>query len=145
MESNAARHLPTTVTGIEITRIDGDENEAGRDDRIFRALGDRYSEAIIVLTIAAPRTALELIQIVSFPTAACYRRLAALCNAGLLKVEGFADGPRGKITRIYRSCVKRLTYDISEHGAVLVVQFVGGERKRFAVSPGRPAPVPETA
>ena len=59
-----------------------------KDSVIFDLLGDGYAEAIIVATIPAPRSALDLVQSLGIPTAACYRRLAELCDIGLLAVEG---------------------------------------------------------
>jgi hypothetical protein len=107
------------------------------DELTSGLLGDRYAEGILVATIAAPRTALELVHRLKIPTAACYRRLAALCDAGLLAVEGCREGPRGRTTKVYRALVRRITYDLSEGGTLLVIQFTDGERRRIAVPSAR--------
>src|SRR3989304_5078294 len=92
MEANPPRTAPPVTVTMQPTSFPVAPTTPDKDSVIFDLLGDGYAEAIIVATIPAPRSALDLVQSLGIPTAACYRRLAELCDIGLLAVEGFGHG-----------------------------------------------------
>ncbi|MBU0684718.1 MAG: winged helix-turn-helix domain-containing protein [Thermoplasmatota archaeon] len=72
---------------------------------MFRLLLDEYSSQIIELTQPKALNAVDLSGMLGIPIAACYRRIRALRDAGILKEEGRAVSIGGKLVATYRSSV----------------------------------------
>jgi DNA-binding Lrp family transcriptional regulator len=72
---------------------------------MFRLLLDEYSSQIIELTQPKALNAVDLSCMLGIPIAACYRRIRALKDAGILKEEGRAVSVGGKLVATYRSSV----------------------------------------
>lgn len=73
---------------------------------IFRLMLDEYSSKIISLTSEEPLNAVDLSNALGIPIAACYRRIRALKEAGVLKEEGRVVSVGGKLVATYRSSVE---------------------------------------
>ncbi len=73
----------------------------------FRLLLDEYSSQILQLTGPHALNAVELSHAIGIPIAACYRRIRALKEAGMLREEGRAVSVGGKHVATYRSSVER--------------------------------------
>jgi len=67
---------------------------------------DEYSSRIISLTSEEPLNAVDLSNALGIPIAACYRRIRALKEAGVLKEEGRVVSVGGKLVATYRSSVE---------------------------------------
>jgi DNA-binding Lrp family transcriptional regulator len=72
----------------------------------FRLLLDEYSSKILQLTSPEALNAVELSEALGIPIAACYRRIRALKDAGMLKEEGRVVSIGGKMVATYRSSVQ---------------------------------------
>ena len=72
----------------------------------FRLLLDEYSSKILELTSSQPLNAVELSESLGIPIAACYRRIRALKDAGMLKEEGKVVSIGGKLVATYKSSVQ---------------------------------------
>lgn len=72
----------------------------------FKLLLDEYSSKILELTNSEPLNAVELSEALGIPIAACYRRIRALKDAGMLKEEGRVISIGGKLVATYRSSVQ---------------------------------------
>jgi len=72
----------------------------------FKLLLDEYSSRILLLTNSEPLNAVELSEALGIPIAACYRRIRALKDAGMLKEEGRVISIGGKLVATYRSSVQ---------------------------------------
>ncbi|MGQ9588327.1 MAG: helix-turn-helix domain-containing protein [Thermoplasmata archaeon] len=73
----------------------------------FRLLLDEYSSRILQLTSPQALNAVDLSHALGIPIAACYRRIRALKEAGMLREEGRAVSVGGKLVATYRSSVER--------------------------------------
>ncbi len=73
---------------------------------MFRLMLDEYSSKIISLTSEEPLNAVDLSNALGIPIAACYRRIRALKEAGILKEEGRVVSVGGKLVATYRSSVE---------------------------------------
>lgn len=72
----------------------------------FKLLLDEYSSKILELTNSEPLNAVELSEALGIPIAACYRRIRALKDAGMLREEGRVISIGGKLVATYRSSVQ---------------------------------------
>ncbi len=72
----------------------------------FRMMLDQYSSQILKLTSPQAMNALELSDALGIPIAACYRRIRALKEAGILHEEGKVVSIGGKLVASYRSSVE---------------------------------------
>jgi len=72
----------------------------------FKLLLDEYSSKILQLTNSEPLNAVDLSEALGIPIAACYRRIRALKDAGMLKEEGRVVSIGGKLVATYRSSVQ---------------------------------------
>jgi len=72
----------------------------------FRLLLDEHSSRILELTNKEPLNAVELSEALEIPIAACYRRIRALKDAGMLREEGRVVSIGGKLVATYRSSVQ---------------------------------------
>lgn len=72
----------------------------------FRLLLDEYSSKILELTNAEALNAVDLSEALGIPIAACYRRIRALKDAGMLREEGRVVSIGGKLVATYRSSVQ---------------------------------------
>lgn len=73
---------------------------------VFRLMLDEYSSKIISLTSEDPMNAVDLSNALGIPIAACYRRIRALKEAGILKEEGRVVSVGGKLVATYKSSVE---------------------------------------
>jgi len=72
----------------------------------FKLLLDEYSSKILELTNSQPLNAVDLSEALGIPIAACYRRIRALKDAGMLKEDGRVISIGGKLVATYRSSVQ---------------------------------------
>jgi DNA-binding Lrp family transcriptional regulator len=102
----------------------------------FKLLLDEYSSKILQLTNSQPLNAVELSEALGIPIAACYRRIRALKDAGMLKEEGRVVSIGGKLVAAYRSSVQsaevilqdgRLRVNITANGSSNSEEMVLGE------------------
>ncbi len=93
---------------------------------LFRMMLDEYSVQILELTSPKPMNALELSDALGIPIAACYRRIRALKEAGILKEEGKVQSVGGKMVSLYRSSVEKAEV-VLEDGRLKVLIDVNGE------------------
>ncbi len=72
---------------------------------IFRLMLDEYSSKIISLTSEEPLNAVDLSNALGIPIAACYRRIRALKEAGIIREDGRVVSVGGKLVATYKSSV----------------------------------------
>ncbi len=72
----------------------------------FRLLLDEYSSRILQLTSPHAMNAIDLSEELGIPIAACYRRIRALKDAGIIKEESRVVSVGGKMVSTYRSVVE---------------------------------------
>ena len=72
----------------------------------FRLLLDEYSSKILQLTSPRALNAIELSDELGIPIAACYRRIRALKEAGIIREESRVVSIGGKMVATYRSVVE---------------------------------------
>jgi DNA-binding Lrp family transcriptional regulator len=72
----------------------------------FRLLLDEYSSKILQLTSPRALNAIELSDELGIPIAACYRRIRALKDAGIIQEESRVISIGGKMVATYRSVVE---------------------------------------
>jgi len=93
---------------------------------LFKMMLDEYSAQILQLTSPQPMNALELSDALGIPIAACYRRIRALKEAGILREEGKVQSAGGKMVSLYRSSVEKAEV-ILQDGRLRVLIDVDGE------------------
>jgi predicted ArsR family transcriptional regulator len=92
---------------------------------------DRYSSQIIFATNMRPKSAQGLAQQCGIPIAACYRRIKALEQIGVIEYKERFLNQRGKWVRLYLSNVKGMDV-LFEGGKMLVkVSFKDGRTKNI--------------
>ena len=93
----------------------------------FRMMLDQYSSQILKLTSPQAMNALELSDALGIPIAACYRRIRALKEAGILHEEGKVVSIGGKLVASYRSSVESAEVVLTD-GRLRVVIKTADER-----------------
>lgn len=93
---------------------------------LFKMMLDEYSSQILQLTSPQPMNALELSDALGIPIAACYRRIRALKEAGILREEGKIQSAGGKMVSLYRSSVEKAEV-VLQDGRLRVLIDVDGE------------------
>lgn len=94
----------------------------------FRLLLDEYSSQILQLTFADSLNATQLSEALGIPIAACYRRIRALRDAGLLREEGKAVSIGGKLVATYRNAVDKAEVLLQDGRLTVVIKASGGDR-----------------
>jgi len=87
----------------------------------FRLLLDEYSSKILQLTSPQAMNAIQLSDELGIPIAACYRRIRALKDAGVLREESRVVSIGGKMVATYRSVVE--SAEVMLHDGRLTVQI----------------------
>lgn len=96
-----------------------------------RLITDEYSAKILVATYKKAKSAIELSREYGIPIAACYRRIHALENAGLLSCVERALTQKGKRISLYMSQLRN-AYIFFENGKLRVrFQLASGVTKDF--------------
>jgi len=96
-----------------------------------RLVTDEYSAKILVATFKKPKSAIDLSREYGIPIAACYRRIHALEQAGLLACVERALTRKGKRISLYQSQLRN-AYIFFENGTLRVrFQFSTGVTKDF--------------
>jgi len=93
----------------------------------FRMMLDQYSSQILKLTSPQAMNALELSDALGIPIAACYRRIRALKEAGILHEEGKVVSIGGKLVASYRSSVESAEVVLTD-GRLRVIIKTADER-----------------
>jgi len=90
---------------------------------IPKLLADPYAEIILSATYRSPHSALELVRKYSIPTAACYRKIHELEEAGMIKCVDVIKSMKGKRIKRYRANIEG-AYLTFENGSFMVkLQF----------------------
>lgn len=92
---------------------------------VFRLLLDEHSSQILQLTEEKPLNATELSDALRIPIAACYRRIRALKEAGMLKEDGRAVSIGGKLVATYRSSVGKAEVMLQDGRLRVIIQAAG--------------------
>ncbi|MBN1678465.1 MAG: helix-turn-helix transcriptional regulator [Candidatus Thermoplasmatota archaeon] len=100
--------------------------DSGDPFGLFRMILDEYSAQILQLTTPKAMNALELSDALGIPIAACYRRIRALKDVGILKEEGKVQSLGGKMVSLYRSSVEKAEV-VLEDGRLKVLIDVDGQ------------------
>ncbi len=110
-------------------------------------LGDEYALRILQAVTKEPKTAAEIVRIANLPPAACYRRLRALLDSGLIAATGSIPTRSGKPARQFRASVSRVRV-VYDGGRLLVdMDLRNGGTRGFVVTlpeENPPAPPPGT-
>ena len=93
--------MQTLVQGRKIEETD-------RKDAILEILSDKYCRAILVATMDAPKSAMEISAESKIPISTVYRRLQTLHDNKLLGISGSISDD-GKKYFLYRSKVKAIS------------------------------------
>jgi len=94
---------------------------------VFRLMLDEYSSKIISLTSEDALNAVDLSNALGIPIAACYRRIRALKEAGILREEGRVVSVGGKLVATYKSSVESAEL-VLQDGRLRVLINARGQR-----------------
>ncbi|MCJ7489507.1 MAG: winged helix-turn-helix domain-containing protein, partial [Thermoplasmata archaeon] len=87
---------------------------------------DKHTSRILDLTSDRPFNAGELSELVGIPLAACYRRIRALKEAGLLKEDSKVQSEGGKSVSAYKSTMDSAEV-VLEDGRLSIQMSVEGK------------------
>ncbi len=93
---------------------------------MFSLVLDRHTSKILDLTSERPFHAAELSELLNIPLAACYRRIRALKEAGLIKEETKVQSEGGKSVSAYRSTIESAKIALRD-GRLSIQMTVDGE------------------
>lgn len=93
---------------------------------LFNLVLDRHSSMILDLTSDEPLNATELSKRIGIPLAACYRRIRALRDAGLIREDIKTISEGGKSVSSYRSTIERASIVLRD-GRLSINMTVDGE------------------
>ena len=96
---------------------------------MFNLVLDRYTSRILYLTSERALNATELSNEIGIPPAACYRRIRALKQAGLLKEDSKVLSEGGKSVATYKSAVDNAEVMLRD-GRLTVRMMVDGETNK---------------
>ncbi len=99
-------------------------------EKIVKVLTDGYAIKILVATNKEGKSAIELSQELDVPIAACYRRLHALEEVGLIDSQEKIT-PKGKKMRYYRSKVKKANIRIEDNNLIIELSYLNGTVKKY--------------
>jgi len=99
-------------------------------EKIVKVLTDGYAIKILVATTKEGKSAIELSQELDVPIAACYRRLHALEEVGLVDSQEKIT-PKGKKMRLYRSKVKKADIKIEDNVLIIELAYINGNVKKY--------------
>ncbi len=99
-------------------------------EKIVKVLTDGYAIKILVATNKEGKSAIELSQELDVPIAACYRRLHALEEVGLVDSQERVT-PKGKKMRYYKSKVKKANIRIEDNVLVIELAYLNGNVKKY--------------
>ncbi len=94
----------------------------------FRLLLDEYSSQILELTFSNSLNATQLSEALGIPIAACYRRIRALRDAGLIREEGRAVSIGGKLVATYRNAVDKAEVMLQDGRLTVVIKASGNDK-----------------
>ncbi|MFH0816563.1 MAG: helix-turn-helix domain-containing protein [Methanobacteriota archaeon] len=105
-------------------------------DEAAKLVTDRYSSQIIFATSMRPKSAQGLSQQCGIPIAACYRRIKALEEIGVIEYKERFLNPRGKWIRLYLSNVKGMEVSFDGGKMLVKVSFKDGRTKKIGAGAG---------
>ncbi len=91
----------------------------------FRLLLDEYSSKIVQLTSPRALNAIQLSDELGIPIAACYRRIRALKDAGVLREESRVISIGGKMVATYRSVVESAEVMLQDGRLKVLIKAAG--------------------
>ncbi|RLF49355.1 MAG: ArsR family transcriptional regulator [Thermoplasmata archaeon] len=106
-------------------------------EELVQLLTDEYGAKILVATYRSPKSALELSQKLGIPIAACYRRIHALENVGLLECVGVERGLKGKKIKLYKSKIKQVMIYFERGNMRVKLVYENGEIKNIVYPRGQ--------
>ena len=93
---------------------------------LFNLVLDKHTSRILDLTSENPMNATELSRIIGIPLAACYRRIRALREAGLIREDAKTISEGGKSVYSYRATIERAKVVLRD-GRLSISMTVDGE------------------
>jgi len=93
---------------------------------MFSLVLDKHTSEILHLTSETPLNATELSRLIGIPLAACYRRIRALREAGLLREDAKTMSEGGKSVSSYKSTVESAEV-VLHNGRLRIQMTVDGE------------------
>ncbi len=96
---------------------------------MFSLVLDKYTSRILYLTSEKALNATELSHAIGIPPAACYRRIRALKEAGLLREDSKVLSEGGKSVAAYKSVVDNAEVVLRD-GRLRIQMMVDGEASR---------------
>jgi DNA-binding Lrp family transcriptional regulator len=97
----------------------------------FRLLLDEYSSRILQLTSPRALNAIQLSDELGIPIAACYRRIRALKDAGILREESKVVSIGGKMVATYRSVVESAEVMLQDGRLRVQIKTDGSPERSF--------------
>ena len=93
---------------------------------LFNLVLDKHTSRILDLTSNGPMNAIELSRVIGIPLAACYRRIRALREAGLLREDAKTISEGGKTVSSYKATIERAEVALKD-GRLSINMTVDGE------------------
>ena len=93
---------------------------------LFNLVLDKHTSRILDLTSNGPMNATELSRVIGIPLAACYRRIRALREAGLLREDIKTISEGGKSVSSYKATIERAEVVLKD-GRLSINMTVDGE------------------
>lgn len=90
---------------------------------IPKLLADPYAEIILSATYRSPKSALELVKSYRIPTAACYRKIHELEDAGMIKCVDAIKSLGGKRIKRYQANIEAAYLTFENGTFMLKLQF----------------------
>lgn len=91
-------------------------------------LADEYNMKILLATQRIPRTATYLSKRFNIPIAACYRRMKALIDAGLVRIVKRILNQSGKRESVFKSQLKSVSVHVENGSVKISMQLTNGQQ-----------------
>lgn len=106
----------TLENGREAIASQSEHRAPGIAKSVLAALGDEFSERIVISVVDHSRTAEEISALEGIPLSTCYRRIRELVDSGMLLVERIVITKSGRRFALYRSCFSSFQISFGSNG-----------------------------
>lgn len=115
------------------TKIDVREGLGVEELGMAQLLTDEYNLKILSGTTSKGMSVRDMAFAYFIPLATCYRKVAELEGAGLLRMEGKLLSRDGKKYSVYRSCIKGFEVSYKDGNLIFNVQLSGKGPKQITI------------
>lgn len=96
-----------------------------------RLLTEEYAIKVLVATMGLPKSATQLSEKLGIPIAACYRRIRALEQAGLLSCVEKGLTQRGKREALYKAQIRNGQIMLEKNKVLVKLDMIDGRTQNY--------------